>query len=124
MSDTRDKNRVNFKKNIKKLKPVQPNQEETYQLTDQTSWFVNTEDRLFKGTDYFTKEEDLHKLIKYLKVSLTKHDFYRYETTTDSDQVKSLVISTTQMKENYLMFKDCLMICPCVRTRAENRFNL
>ena len=62
----------------------------------------------------------MHKLIRYLKITLTKNDFYRYETTTDTDQVKSLIISTTKMKENYFMFKDCLMICPCVRSRGES----
>ena len=40
---------------------------------------------MFKGTDYFTKEEDLHKLIRHMKANLTKHDFLRYETTTDTD---------------------------------------
>ena len=73
---------------------------------------------MFKGVDYLTKEEDLHKFIKYLKGAMTKQDFYRYETATDTDQVKSLILCTTKMKENYLMLKDCLMICPCVKTKS------
>ena len=79
---------------------------------------------MFKGSDYLTKAEDLHKFIKYLKTAMTRHDFYRYETATDTDQVKSLILCTTKMKENYLSFKDCLMICPCSKTHNVNRFGL
>jgi len=36
------------------------------------SWFINEEERLFKGVDYTTKEEDTHKLLKYLQKNLSK----------------------------------------------------
>ena len=84
---------------------------------DTSSWFINEEDRIFKGMDYSTKEEDTHKLLKYLRANLSKHDFYRYETDPETKFVKSIIISTSQMKEQYLMYRDSLLICPCYKKR-------
>ena len=43
-------------------------------------WFINEDDRLLKGTDFATKEDDMFKLIKHLKVHFAKGDMYRYLT--------------------------------------------
>lgn len=45
--------------------------------------------------DYSTKEEDTHKLLKYLRANLSKNDFYRYETDPETKFVKSIIISTS-----------------------------
>ena len=82
---SRERNRVQFKKNMKPRRAAQPVQAEMFQLTDQQNWFEDSGQRMFKGVDYLTKEEDLHKFIKYLKGAMTKQDFYRYETATDTD---------------------------------------
>ena len=51
---------------------------------DTKNWFVNEEERIFKGNDYETKIEDMHRLIRYLKTNLAKTDFLRYETEPDT----------------------------------------
>eukprot|EP00347_Sterkiella_histriomuscorum_P018525 403345179 len=94
-------------------------------LNSDISWFVNEEDRYFKGQDYKTKYEDTHKLIKYLKTNYGKNDFYRYETDSKNEcLVKTIVIITEQMKEKYLTYNDILIICPCYQSFQENRFNM
>ena len=63
----------------------------------------------------------MHKLIKYFKQSFTKSDFYRYETDPDKElEVQSLIFCTDQMKERYLIYRDILMICPCLSTLSSN----
>ena len=43
-------------------------------------WFIEEDDRLFKGIDFSTQEEDFFKLIKHIKSCFTKSDLYRLRT--------------------------------------------
>ena len=43
-------------------------------------WFIEEDDRLFKGPDFATQEEDLCKLVKHIKGYYSKSDLYRYRT--------------------------------------------
>jgi hypothetical protein len=88
------------------------------------NWFTNVEDRVFKGADYQTKEEDTYKLLKFLRANTQKHDFYRYDTNPETEFVRSIIISTAKMKEQYLIYRESLMICPCLRNQQNNRFNM
>ena len=45
----------------------------------------------------------MHKLLKYLRVHQPKHDFCRYETCAETNMIKSVIISSSAMKEAYLM---------------------
>lgn len=116
--------RVSFKKNIKKQKF-----EEDEEVSKESHWFVNEEDRpLFRGPDFTTRDEDLLKLIKYMRGNFTKGDFYRYETDSQKDfDVKTLVFCTEQMKERYLIYRDVVAMCSCQSANsaeAEDRFRL
>jgi hypothetical protein len=42
-------------------------------VDDASNWFTSTVDeRIFRGSDYVTKSEDLNKLVKVLKSCLTQ----------------------------------------------------
>lgn len=59
------------------------------------NWFVNEEDRVMRGHDFTTKNEDLFKLMKHLKQNFTKGDFYRYQTdATEDREISSLIMCT------------------------------
>jgi len=129
------RSRVNFKKNIdrsrtqKLEKRIQQEHGEAQLLAlekeqPEAQWFINEEERTFQGPDYTTKEEDTHKLLKYLRANLSKQDFCRYEVCPDGSLIKSIIISTTQMKEQYLTHHDVLLICPCTKRREQSRFGM
>lgn len=118
--------RVNFKKNIKILKQKF---EEDEEVSKESHWFVNEEDRpIFRGPDFTTRDEDLLKLIKYMRGNFTKGDFYRYDTDPQKDfDVKTLIFCTEQMKERYLIYRDVVALCSCQSANSadsEDRFRL
>jgi hypothetical protein len=88
--------------------------------------FDNVEDhKIYQGPDYNTRDEDLHKLIRHVRKNFTKHDFYRYETNTAEGpnsgrqgEIRSLVIATEAMKEKYLIYRDVIVISPCLQSLA------
>lgn len=90
----------------------------------ESQWFINEEERTFKGPDYFTREEDTHKLMKYLRINLPKQDFCRYETSPETNLIKSVIVSTSAMKENYLMHREALLVCPCNDGKGMSRFGM
>jgi len=93
--------KVAFKKNVKAAVQKQEAEEE--------HWYVNEEDRLFRGPDFVTRDEDLLKLVKHMRLTFGKGDFYRYETDADFE-IRSLVFSTEAMKERYLIYRDVVAL--------------
>jgi len=94
---------INFKKNLQKSRQIT-------QEPQADSWFINEEDRVCKGPDYLTKYEDLHKLVKHLRLTLTKHDLIQYQTDPDTNHLTSVFFSTAKMKEAFLVYRDCMIV--------------
>lgn len=63
---------------------------------------------MFQGTDYTTEQPDLHKLIRHLKNnhsgSLLKY------FTNEKSKVRALVFTSSQMRKQYLKYKDLLCV--------------
>jgi len=59
--------------------------EQKAEVCENLGWFINEDDRLKKGADFATKEDDMYKLIKHLKNIFGKGDMYRY-LTADNKQ--------------------------------------
>lgn len=57
-----------------------PSGAEVSNVANESSWFINEDDRVFRGQGFNTHEEDTCKLVKYLEKHFSKQDFYRYQT--------------------------------------------
>ena len=122
--------------------------------TNNDGWFVDDEERYFKGSDFSTKHEDFYKLIRHFKQYYGgKGDFYRYLTPANkkdklkptdktseppvivagspgvkgaekSTLIQSMIFSSEFMKEQYHLHRDIMFVCPFTKSRNDNRFGM